>query len=294
MYLFVRLALLLILVLIAWACGPKAEIGSPLNRVDDWFILLDYSPDENPLSPSDLSCYQMGILDPDVHPSLETLPKKMVKIAYVSVGEAEDYRSYWPAIKGSKWILEENKDWGGNYTVDPRSPEWTKVLTEIVIPDLVKKGFQGIMMDTLDTVDVLSDQDPDHAKEYEQAMIDLVAAIHHAFPDLFLISNNGFTILDQIAPYLSGMVVEDIYWMADFDNGGYRTVPAAWTEAKIATLLPLMDAYYLPTFDIEYLDPDNKKEIKKTKKRVKRLGFKPYFAEKDLDRFYPTGNRKCH
>lgn len=288
-----RLALALSLVLLMAACGPRSEIGSPLNRVDDWFILLDYSPDQYPIDAKEVSCYRMAILDPDDHPDLSMLSSKTVKIAYLSVGEAEEFRSYWPTIKDSKWVLGPNKDWPGDYLVDPRSPEWTNLLLGTVIPEIVQQGFQGIMMDTLDTVDTLADNDPANAKAYQQAMIDLVFAIQAKFPQLLLISNNGFTILNEIAPALAGLLVEDLFWMPNFEKGGYESTPYQWTRDKIAILTPLMDAYYLPVFDLEYLDQSNKKQIKKIKKNAKRLGYKPYFAEKELNQLYSSGNRQC-
>jgi polysaccharide biosynthesis protein PelA len=289
-----RLTLSLLMILLFVACGPRAENASPLNRVDSWFILLDYSPDSNPVTDKEVSCYRMAILDPDNHPDLSILSDHAVKIAYLSVGEAEDFRSYWPDIKSSKWILGQNENWPGDYLVDPTSSEWRNLLLEKVIPEIVGQGFQGLMLDMLDAVDTLAQQDPGKAQEYQQGMIELVFAIHSQFPQLLLISNNGFTILNEIAPALAGLLVEGLFWMPDFEKGGYKATPHQWTRDKIAILTPLMESYYVPVFDLEYIDPAQHSKMKKISKDVRQLGYKPYFAEKELNQFYQPGNKKCH
>ena len=44
-------------------------------------------------------------------------------IAYLSIGEAEDYRFYWNKKKPN-WIVKENENWEGKYW----SPEWKSII----------------------------------------------------------------------------------------------------------------------------------------------------------------------
>ncbi|GAJ02123.1 unnamed protein product, partial [marine sediment metagenome] len=48
-------------------------------------------------------------------------------IAYMSIGEAEDYRHYWQTeweIEPPSWLVEENPQWPGNYKVQYWNKDW--------------------------------------------------------------------------------------------------------------------------------------------------------------------------
>ena len=92
----------------------------PLASVQRWFILLSYNASKNPVSTGQLAHWDMAVLDADVHPPLTSFEKNTRKIGYVSLGEAEQYRDYWPKVRDAPWRLEENPNWKGNYFVDVR------------------------------------------------------------------------------------------------------------------------------------------------------------------------------
>lgn len=82
-------------------------------------------------------------------------------IAYMSVGEAENYRYYWkPEWKKHKpWFLEkENPYWKGNYKVRYWDREWHRILYgagdeefgDSYLGKIVYAGFDGVYMDVLD------------------------------------------------------------------------------------------------------------------------------------------------
>lgn len=75
---------------------------------------------------------------------------------YVSVGEAEDYRSYWkdawhdnPPI----WIAGENENWEGNYKVKYWTSEWRELLfggKDAYLDRVLAVGFDGAFLDVID------------------------------------------------------------------------------------------------------------------------------------------------
>lgn len=257
-----------------------------LARVEKWFILLDYDPSRSAVSESDMAAYDMAILDADSHPPIAGLRNKPILIAYVSLGEAESYRSYWSGIKDRPWIIGENPHWKENYYVDVRDKEWQDLLIEKVIPDIVAKGFDGIFMDTLDTAMMLEAENATAYSGSNDAMAFLVASIRAAFPKLLMISNNGFMILDEIAPDIDGALVEDITMMIDFENNGYKKVPEREGNYKIAALTALAKEHHLPIFVIDYVSERDSVLRQFCIQKSKALGFRPYVAEKDLDRIY--------
>ncbi|CAM3075960.1 endo alpha-1,4 polygalactosaminidase [Streptobacillus ratti] len=89
---------------------------------------------------------------------IENLKKKSsgnrrLVIAYFSIGEAEDYRYYWEKSWNDKypdWIVEENKDWSGNYIVKYWNNEWKKIIKNYQ-KKLDEIGVDGYLLDTVDT-----------------------------------------------------------------------------------------------------------------------------------------------
>jgi cysteinyl-tRNA synthetase len=56
---------------------------------------------------------------------------KRLVLAYLSIGEAEDYRSDWDPSWNSHpptWPGDENPDWAGNYAVEFSAPEWQAIV----------------------------------------------------------------------------------------------------------------------------------------------------------------------
>lgn len=55
----------------------------------------------------------------------------VIPIAYLSIGEAEDYRFYWKEEWNKyhpDWLGKENPDWEGNYAVKYWKEEWNSII----------------------------------------------------------------------------------------------------------------------------------------------------------------------
>ena len=78
---------------------------------------------------------------------------KRIVIAYLSIGEAEDYRFYWKKEWNKNkpdWIVSENENWSGNYIVKYWKPEWKEIIKEYQ-KKLDEIGVDGYLLDTLDS-----------------------------------------------------------------------------------------------------------------------------------------------
>lgn len=77
-------------------------------------------------------------------------------IAYMSIGEAEDYRYYWISDWNNNppaWLDKENPDWEGNYKVRYWHMDWQEIIygsDESYLKKVIDAGFDGVYLDIID------------------------------------------------------------------------------------------------------------------------------------------------
>ncbi|MFQ6105260.1 MAG: endo alpha-1,4 polygalactosaminidase [Candidatus Glassbacteria bacterium] len=77
-------------------------------------------------------------------------------IAYMSIGEAEDYRYYWNPeweVSPPDWLDEENLYWPGNYKVRYWEPDWQDIIfgnNDSYCKKIIDSGFNGAYLDIID------------------------------------------------------------------------------------------------------------------------------------------------
>lgn len=265
-----------------------------IKKVNKWAILLNYDAERNKNIDKILPNYDMLILDPDIHPDLENIRQKVLLIAYISLGEAATYRKYWKSMDKSL-IIKANKNWKDAYFVDVSNKKWQKIILNEVIPDIEKQGFDGLFLDTIDTVDLIAQEYPTKYPNARKAMINLIKKIKIQYPKLKLISNNGFTIMDNICNSLDGVLVESLFGTFEYGTGAFGKNIYVETRANISreklkklTAIKARNKNH-QIFVIDYADYKNKRYREYLYKKIKSYGFNPYIAEKELDNLYIMG-----
>ncbi|MFQ6608199.1 MAG: endo alpha-1,4 polygalactosaminidase [Fidelibacterota bacterium] len=77
-------------------------------------------------------------------------------IAYMSIGEVEDYRYYWNSDwknNPPSWLEKENPDWEGNYKVRYWDTEWQDIIfgnDSSYLKKILDAGFDGVYLDIID------------------------------------------------------------------------------------------------------------------------------------------------
>lgn len=138
-----------------------------LKDINNFLILLNNEKFTNineMIKALTYTSFDMIIIDPFFQGNLitkEQVEKLKIKpdgkqrkvIAYLSIGEAEDYRSYWNKEWNTSypsWIEKENPDWKGNYIVKFWDSNW-KTIIDKSQEEIISSGFDGYFLDTIDS-----------------------------------------------------------------------------------------------------------------------------------------------
>lgn len=132
--------------------------------------------------------------------SLESSGKTM--FAYLSIGEAEDYRDYWTSSWNNNppsFLLGENPDWPGNYNVKFWDTAWQKIIIDRAV-ELAREGYSGICMDVVDCYAVDSVLNayngPTSARDEMMTFVGRISDATKAInPDFKIIQNNALDLL---------------------------------------------------------------------------------------------------
>ncbi len=151
-------------------------------------------------------------------------------LAYLSIGEAENYRRYWQpdwATKPPAWLGEENADWPGNYRVNFWDADWQAHILS-ALKRIVAAGFDGVYLDIVDAFegfeyDPKTGQWRDHlenpatGQSFRKDMIAWVRLIADAArqsnPGFAVIPQNGVQLLEdpRFVETIDAVGVEDLF-----------------------------------------------------------------------------------
>ncbi len=196
---------------------------------------------------------------PAIVEALATTPsgEPRVLLAYIDVGQAEDWRTYWttdwaPPQDGQPgnpaFIVAEDPDgWAHNYTVAYWRTGWRAIWLgpDGLIAQLARAGFDGVYLDWVEAYDdeaviAAAQADGVHAaQEMVRFIADIKAAGRAVSDDFVVIVQNAPYLVDDSgdpAGYLAtidGLAVEDTWFYGDGD--------APWTAGEAGSAYTVAD-----------------------------------------------------
>ncbi len=212
-------------------------------------------------------------------------------LVYLSVGEAEMSRWYWRKVRGRAFLVEINPDWEKSVRVDIRDKAWRDILFEEEVPRLLALGYQGFMLDTLDTPLYLEAREPARFAGSRRALAQFVREIRKKFPHIVLLAN-GTEALAEVAPYVDGYVTESLFATYDSPNQGYRRTTVAERTWRVAQVNAALSRVWRPVFSIEYAS-DNALSDWAIRESLKH-GFRPYVTNRNVDRLPISQSRSLY
>ena len=219
-------------------------------------------------------------------------------IAYLSIGEAENYRPYWKREwshgKRSSFLLAENREWKGNYHVRYWNLEWQRII-QTYLDTILAQGFDGVYLDIVDGYEFFEKgkdncTNPETGRTYRQDMKAFVQAIaSHAkqnSPQFMVIQQNAQALFDDEAYMrsLDGIGAEDV-----FSDG--KKMQSEHASAEAVYNLKKAQAKGLFVVLIEY--PTQPKLQKHVTSKAARQGLNLLLTDRDLTTiglFKPAGN----
>lgn len=234
----------------------------------------------------DLAEFDLLILEPDRHPPLDRLAEKgKLMIGYLSVGEVNRSRPYYRDVLAENIVLEANPRWPDASLVDIRDKRWAKRLIEDIVPAILRQGFSGVFLDTLDNAAFLEARDPVRFAGMRAAAVRLVKALRAHYPRMTIVLNRGFDLLPELDRDVDMVVAESLLTAWNFETRTAQHRP----EADIAGQLVELAAARarrpdLTVLSLDYWDPGDGAGTADIYRRARAAGFAPYVTTIALDR----------
>jgi cysteinyl-tRNA synthetase len=265
----------------------KSKAGAVTNLAAcgrDWIVLdANFSTDE-PWMAADLAAIRAGKSGRKI-------------IAYLSIGEAENYRAYWQRLWKTNppaFLLGENPEWKGNYRVKYWNAGWQKIILADV-DKIMAAGFDGVYLDIVDGFETFEQDgknfvddrvNPETNQSYRRDMVDWVKAVaaraRKTNPAALVIPQNGTQLLAQ--PDFLGAV--DAVGVEDLFTDGDKLQKAADTKYILDFLSPLADAHK-PVLDVEY--PRRKELQAQARQQAAQHGFVWIVTDRELKTLGESG-----
>ncbi len=238
----------------------KSQAGNWLKEVKTWLYLLDVDLRDETITQIADSDYDMVVLDfiPSERENadfpmaalierLHNAPHPKKVIAYIDIGEAESYRTYWQddwRVGNPAWITGDDPDgWAENYPVAFWAEEWQTIWLADggMLDQIHAAGFDGVY---LDWVEAYSDENVANAAIDEgvnpiYAMIEFVSLISAKLksdcPDCVIIAQNAAELVEypEYAATIDGLAQEQIWFDGGADNDPEGDCPLPRTDAEI-------------------------------------------------------------
>jgi len=223
----------------------------------------------------------------------------VIPIAYISIGEAENYRFYWQDRwneEPPEWLGKENPDWRGNYAVKYWSKEWKSIIYSY-LDKIIEQGFSGVYLDKVDEFEYWSNEENGEdlilsEEDAAKKMIFFIKEIEEycrnkTDKEFYVIIQNGERLLkydDSLLDVISGWAIEDLFY------NGLEPLPVEVTYER-TQYLDKVTSSGKPVFSVDYVDDgsgyygNNKKRIDDYVAKALSKRYLPYVAlyDRELD-----------
>lgn len=203
-------------------------------------VVLDYIPSE-----VENTDYPMSIVVEQLH----TAPHPKLVLAYIDIGEAESYRTYWQPhwrVGNPAWIAGDDPDgWEENYPVAYWYDEWRNIwLGESgYLQGIIDAGFDGIYLDWIEAYSdesVIAIAEKDGVNPVQEMITwvqDIADFTRSKKPDFIVIAQNAaeLVLYEEYLDVIDAISQEQVWFDGGADNIPPGDCPLPRTEAEVDT-----------------------------------------------------------
>jgi uncharacterized protein (TIGR01370 family) len=209
-------------------------------------VVLDFIPSEENNTDYPMADVIAQLHNPPHHFDCAQCKPKLV-IAYVDIGQAEEYRTYWQpgwGIGNPEWIVGSDPDgWEGNFPVAYWYDEWRDIwLGENgYLQAILDAGFDGVYLDWVEAysdenvIAIAEQEDVDPRQEMIWWIGDMADFTRDQRPDFVVIAQNAAELAedDDYLAIIDAIAQEQVWFDGGADNEPPGDCPLPRTEAEV-------------------------------------------------------------
>ena len=233
-----------------------------LKDVSHWIYFLDFEPEDEIIQKIADSTYDMIVIEPiftdrentdfpitEIVARFHNAPHPKLVIAYIDIGQAEDWRTYWKPdwrIGHPEWIVAEDPDgWEGNYPVAYWYDEWHDIWLgkDGYLQKILDAGFDGIYLDWVEAYSdehVIAAAERDNVNPREEMIWwveDMANYCRAINPNFLVIAQNAAELAehDEYLAIIDAIAQEQTWFDGAADNDPPGDCPLPRTDNDIET-----------------------------------------------------------
>lgn len=251
-----------------------------------------------------LTSYDMKAFVTLLHSSLGSSGQPKLVLAYMDIGEAENYRWYWQsgwAVGNPDWIVAIDPDgWAGNYPIKFWRPAWRNILfgsASSYLDMVLADGFDGIYLDWVEAAtfqpvaQAASAEKLDPRAEMINLVSQLAAYARAQKPGFLVIPQNALdlaqpndSVTRQYVSTISGIGQESI-WFDGTSQEVQGDIPSNYTDEALSDIQVFQSAGK-PVFTIDYAQQPE--HVAYAYQQAALHGFIEYVTLRQLDQLSAT------
>lgn len=242
-------------------------------------LLVDYSAKPDPRQ---LAVFNFAILDPAADVDLPAAHQAGgTVLAYVATVELRPESPHAGQAKARGLRLQGRNEGWATDVLDVTDPAWMEFIVEDVAAAAVAKGYDGLFLDTLDSVALIAKQQPAKGDACHRALVALIHRLRQRFPDKQIVLNRGFDLVREVRHDIQGVMAESLYQSWGPSLGQYREVGAEDRKWLLARLEEARAAG-LRVFVLDYAPADDPATAMVTAQKIAAHGFVPFVSTPEL------------
>ena len=233
-----------------------------LEEVTNWIYFIDVNLESDVIDQIIDSNYDMVVIDfipseennvdypiAEVIDQMHNAEHPKLMIAYIDIGEAEEFRTYWQPgwrIGDPEWIIALDPDgWEGNYPVAFWWDEYRYIWLgeDGYLQGILDAGFDGVYLDWVEAysdenvIAFADEEDTDPVEEMIRWVTDIAEFTRVQDSDFIVIAQNAAELAenDEYLATIDAIAQEQVWFDGGADNDPPGDCPLPRTEAEVDT-----------------------------------------------------------